>query len=227
MRFLTLVVFCFCSLPGFSFTNPTIQIHHLYNGKSLILDNPYINTNNDTIYIHTLKYYLSNIKLKQDDKIVWIEADSYHLINEKDTASKSLALKNLPDNINFNIIEFNIGIDSATNYDGIHSGVLDPTNGMYWTWQNGYINFKIEGKSNICKTRKNLFQFHIGGYENNFSTLQNVSFNVEKFNALDIHVDIGKLLEKVNLEIQNEIMHPCNDAVIIANYFPLIFKVNE
>ena len=70
----------------------------------------------------------------------------------------SLALQ-IPSNIPFSKLKFQLGIDSLTNVSGAMGGDLDPTKGMYWTWQSGYINMKIEGKSNSCKTRKNQFQF--------------------------------------------------------------------
>ena len=42
-----------------------------------------------------------------------------------------------------------LGVDSVLNYNGVHEGALDPINGMYWTWQTGYIHCKLEGKI-IC-----------------------------------------------------------------------------
>ena len=59
-------------------------------------------------------------------------------------------------------IYFQIGIDSLTNVSGDLDGDLDPALGMYWAWNSGYINMKLEGKSSSCKSVKKEFQFHIG-----------------------------------------------------------------
>jgi hypothetical protein len=56
------------------------------------------------------------------------------------------------------------GVDSITNLTGRFSGSLDPSNGMYWTWQNGFIHLKLEGNGNLVSTPKHMFQFHLGGY---------------------------------------------------------------
>jgi len=45
-------------------------------------------------------------------------------------------------------------VDSLANVSGAMSNDLDATKGMYWSWQSGFINLKIEGKSASCKTRK-------------------------------------------------------------------------
>ena len=76
-------------------------------------------------------------------------------------------------------IKFNLGIDSLTNVSGVMGGDLDPTKGMYWTWQSGYINFKMEGSSAVCPTRNHEFQFHIGGYQDPFYAMQTLELEVK------------------------------------------------
>ena len=61
-----------------------------------------------------------------------------------------------------------LGVDSVLNYNGVHEGALDPINGMYWTWQTGYINCKLEGNI-ICDSSRKSFEYHIGGYSTNDS----------------------------------------------------------
>jgi hypothetical protein len=59
----------------------------------------------------------------------------------------------MDENKSISKITFSAGIDSLTSTAGIQKGVIDPINGMYWAWQSGYVNFKIEGKSSSCPTR--------------------------------------------------------------------------
>jgi hypothetical protein len=41
----------------------------------------------------------------------------------------------LPTYLKYDQIQFQLGIDSLTNVSGAMGGDLDPTKGMYWTWQ--------------------------------------------------------------------------------------------
>ena len=223
---IVLVIFCVIfSSNIFAQKNNILSIHHFWNDQKIVLDENYFLQNQESISIQTLKYYISSIQLLKNKKVVWKETKSFHLIDEEDSISKKIKIAKKPIDIDFDEIVFNIGIDSVTNYKGVQGGDLDPTNGMYWTWQNGYINFKIEGKSAFCKTRNNAFQFHIGGYENGLATLQKVSLKINKKNPLEINLDIEKLFEKINLSNQNEIMQPCKEAVEIANKLPLLFNI--
>jgi len=220
-----LVLFCVIfSNNIFSQKNNIFSIYHFWNDKKIVLNESYFLQNEETISIQTLKYYISSIQLLNNKKVVWKETKSFHLIDEEDSISKKIKLSKTAFDIDFDEIVFNIGIDSATNYSGVQGGDLDPTNGMYWTWQNGYINFKVEGKSTFCKTRNNAFQFHIGGYENDLSTLQRISLKINKKWPIEINLDIEKLFEYINLSSQNEIMQPCKEAVEIANKLPLILS---
>ena len=43
-------------------------------------------------------------------------------------------------------------------------GDLDPVHGMYWTWQSGYIQFKLEGLLRDSAGERKL-ELHLGGFE--------------------------------------------------------------
>ena len=88
--------------------------------------------------------------------------------------------------------------------------------GMYWTWQSGYINFKLEGSSPLCNTRHHAFEFHIGGYHHPYNSLQRISLNVSKDINTVAYIEIGKLLSVIDLTKTNQIMTPGKEAVWIA-----------
>ncbi|MCX6148280.1 MAG: hypothetical protein NTW25_13685 [Candidatus Kapabacteria bacterium] len=187
--------------------------------------NKYILLNkNDSISIETIKFYISNIKLAIDDSIIFQEPNSYHLIDFENISTKSISL-NYHKNIIFNKIKFNLGIDSATNVSGALGGDLDPTKGMYWTWQNGYINFKFEGKSNICQNKNNEFQYHLGGYLYPNNSIQEITLNIKNNKDLNININLDNLLPNLNLSDKNHIMSPSLESVkvskIIANSFEI------
>ena len=102
---------------------------------------------------------------------------------------------------------------------------------MYWAWQSGYINMKIEGKSNSCKTRKNQFHFHVGGYLQPNYALRKVNFNfidnynINKNNEIVLQIDLAKLFDEVHLSETNSLMIPGKDAMKIADESVKMFTV--
>ncbi|MEO5995248.1 MAG: MbnP family protein [Chitinophagaceae bacterium] len=86
--------------------------------------------------------------------------------------STSLALKAGPNK--YDHISFIIGVDSARNFSGAQTGALDPANGMFWTWNSGYIMAKLEGSSPISTQPDNRIEYHIGGFKDPDNVLQKV-----------------------------------------------------
>lgn len=171
--------------------------------------------NGDSIQVSTLKFYISKFQFLNNDTVVFSEANSFHLIDASDEKSMNLEFK-MPININYSKIKFNVGIDSITNFSGAMGGELDPTRGMYWTWQNGYINFKMEGNCNRCVSRNHEFQFHLGGYQYPFNSLQEVTLNVNQNERTVIVMDIEKLISEIDLSSKNEIMSPGKEAMFLS-----------
>jgi hypothetical protein len=213
----------FDSVFGQSESNYEIAFQPVYGKSILHLGETFYRLNNrDSFQIQALKFYISAIEFLKDAKIVWKEESSFHLMDAENVQQVKLLLK-IPPSVHFTDVEFNIGIDSLTNVSGAMGGDLDPTKGMYWTWQSGYINFKIEGKSNLCDTRNHEFQFHIGGYEYPFNALQTLHFKVSNENQLNILIAVDEILKAINLTNQNHIMSPSLEAVTISNIFSQAF----
>ena len=188
-------------------------------------DSPYFKHNiKDSIQIETLKFYISGIAFLKNNNISWREQISFHLLDISVPASMNIEI-NVPFEISFDELKFNLGIDSITNVSGVMGGDLDPTKGMYWTWQNGYINFKLEGKSNLCPTRKNEFQFHLGGYQFPFNALQTVNLNVKQSDKLNVVFDLKKLIATIDLQKQNQIMSPTKEAVLLSKKVANAFRI--
>ena len=72
----------------------------------------------------------------------------------------------------YNRISFTIGVDSARNVSGAQTGALDPLNGMFWTWNSGYVMAKLEGKSSVSSLVNNKMEYHIGGFRGDSSVLR-------------------------------------------------------
>jgi hypothetical protein len=200
------------------------NFHLEFNKLPLELNKKYVSANKDTLTIETFRCYISNIQIQYKDNSVFIQKNSYHLLDFENPKSFQIPITKTSDKL-ISKITFNIGIDSTTNNSGALTGDLDPVKGMYWAWQSGYINMKIEGKSLSCKTRKNEFQFHIGGYLQPYYAMRQISFDLNKKADKDISfgVDLSQLLSNLNLTEINSVMIPGKEAMNMANYSTKMF----
>ncbi len=184
--------------------------------KFTIKENTYHHfKNGDSILIETLRFYISNIEFLQDEKVVWKEANSVHLIDA--TLAKTLKITtDFSEKIKFNQLKFDLGIDSTTNVSGALGGDLDPTKGMYWTWQSGYINFKIEGKTPKSNARNQAFQYHLGGYLSPYYALQKVILPIKKKGDILVRFDVADFLAKSDFSKKSHLMSPSAEAVLLS-----------
>ena len=113
------------------------------------------------LHVETLKCYVGHIELLDMNKqIIGRDSVSYRLIDFKNSNSLNFSVNT---NSNYaSYVRLTLGVDSITNAAGVHCCALDPANGMYWSWQSGYIQFKLEGKEKDG-TALNL---HLGGFSN-------------------------------------------------------------
>ena len=159
-------------------TSASLKITFLNTIKNVpvILDSAnYTNCWNESFTLHKLKYYISNINLQTAGKKIISEKNSYHLVDEEDPASKSFSIF-IPSN-QYTSLSFLIGVDSLRNVSGAQTDALDPLNGMFWTWNTGYIMFKMEGNSPRSAVVTNRIEYHIGGFSGAINVLRNVQLN--------------------------------------------------
>lgn len=177
-----------------------------------------LSNSQDTLVIDELRYYVSNISLWRDTTLIWSDPILAHLIDDADTASCLLRIPVVQQK-QFNLIKFNLGIDSTTNVSGAMGGDLDPTKGMYWTWQSGYINMKIEGHSSKA------FQYHIGGYTAPNNALQQVQLRIANPHYANIYFDCQSLIAFALANGINHIMSPSSAACLLAQKAAQLFSI--
>lgn len=173
--------------------------------------------------IEVLKCYISKVQLWDAEKMVYAESNSFHLLDAEEQGSLAWSLS-IPAGLHFSTIQFHVGIDSATNVAGAFGGDLDPTKGMFWTWQSGYINFKLEGTAMECPARNNYFQFHIGGYQGPFASIQTVRLPASKSEHISIVLDASKVLDQIDLGKEYQIMSPSERSLAFAKLLPTLFS---
>ena len=148
-----------------------------------------------------------------------LKLDAYQLVDIADSSSIHLPGINL---LGLEKISFAIGVDSVKTMEGVFEGALDPINDLFWTWQSGYINFKIELEDNQLNERV----YHIGGYSNNSNTFRQLEFSVKKRKIVKgISFDVGAFLDFVIDENYSSVMSPGNKAVKIADRFQSFFSI--
>jgi hypothetical protein len=204
-----------------------IPVTATYQSKNLVLnDTVYAIDQSHYIKFETLKFYISHVKLMKSNSQVWIETNSFHLIDFEENDSNALCL-NIPEELDFDAIQFNLGIDSLTNIAGVYGGDLDPTKGMYWTWQSGYINFKLQGTSDLCTNPKQEFQLHLGGYINPFNCLQQISLKLSNSAQMRINFNVEQFIKSTNLAEVNHIMSPSEAAILHAQKAAQCFSIKQ
>lgn len=154
------------------FGSVEIEFDNQAGDKSLIFGNSYTTAFGDEVKFSTFNYFISNIVLVKTDGTEYTvpKDDSYFLCKHEDAASRLITLNNVPAG-DYSGLRFVLGIDSAKSVSpiGERTGVLDPAsgaNGMYWSWNAGYIFVKVEGTSPQAPvdpgSGENIFQYHTG-----------------------------------------------------------------
>ncbi len=209
--------------------NLKIKLSHQFVNEQIILnEKTYKTANNEEVTFSRLKYYIGNIVLNYNDGKSFTDVVRYHLIDQEQSESLILELKDIPEGTITNL-EFSIGVDSLTNANGLMDGDLDPLKGMYWAWSSGFINFKLEGECLNCKTAKE-FTYHIGGFIAPYESIQVYKTNLEKEITsqnleIEMVVDINNLFKAQNIDSLNNIMSPSEKSKSFSKKLTSIFSI--
>ncbi len=144
----------------------------------------------------------------------------YHLVDAEDSASWSVAIPpSAP-------AYFVLGVDSLTNVSGAFGGDLDPIKGMYWAWNSGYINLKLEGNSPASPYASREFELHLGGYLPPYAAAHHVLLPNPGSEDMVVRVDILPLLEAADVRSKCNVMSPGDDAVRLSRVAATMFRTD-
>ncbi|MDQ1138903.1 MbnP family protein [Pedobacter agri] len=218
----------------------TLEFEHQVNGAALALNTTtYKNAKGEDFKINVFKYYVSNIKLSKADGTTYLIPESYLLIDESKPASKLVTINDVPTG-DYTKIEYTIGVDYARNFAGAQTGALDPINGMFWTWNSGYIFVKLEGTSPQSTAANNLLTFHIGGVVDPNNTIRTYSTEINAANPLRIRTDAKPNMHfivnaaslftgtsDVSFASLNFTMGGANSVIVANNYAKGLFRLDH
>lgn len=219
--------------------NPvSMELVHVFDQAAFRADSStlYELSDGTQVSFYNLRYYLSNIRLKNDQGQWWEEEDSYHIINASDR-DISLSL-DIPEG-NYTEIHYLIGVDSVKNFSGAQNGALSPSNGMFWSWQTGYIFLKSEGICPQINSSNQFFIHHIGGFQSPNNAIQTVHHTLPQKleiksgsnNKITLEVNVKNLYDRsenrISIPNLTNIHHPSSNAVRVSNNFPHMFSVRN
>jgi len=127
----------------------------------------YTNMANESFQVNLLKYYISNVELMEGSEVKFTVPESYFLVDQSKPETRILQIPDVPPG-SYTGVRFLLGVDSTRNVSGSQTGALDPANGMFWTWNTGYIFFKLEGNSSASANGELIY--HIGGFSEQMKT---------------------------------------------------------
>lgn len=149
-------------------SNVTIEYDNVVGSSDLLLNtSTYTNAVGEAFKITKLKYFVSNFVLTNASGTTYTvpQNDCYFIVDESVASSRTVSLS-VPEG-EYKTLSFVIGVDSLRNTKDVsqRTGTLDVTTSaadMYWSWNSGYIFFKMEGTADVSTNATKIFQFHIG-----------------------------------------------------------------
>ncbi len=204
-------ILCICLTSTLFAAGSTYRVHFHLNA-------PDPSTFQDSVRFENtvLKFYVGNFRFFQSDKLL-LSDKRYYLIDKDDTTSQLITFGST-DGTPCDRIEFDLGIDSLTQTSGALEGALDPTYGMYWTWQSGYINFKIEGTVQHPERKPQTVEWHIGGYQFPDDTRQLIRLSYTPTSAFEVCIDPATMVMDAD-PTSYQVMSPGAQAQRLARAF--------
>ncbi|MFT3979305.1 MAG: hypothetical protein QM687_02470 [Ferruginibacter sp.] len=219
----------------------SVEFDNIAGGADLQLNTgTYTNAAGESFKVSKLKYYVSNFVFTRTNGSTYTvpQNESYFLIDEENPSGRS-AVMQVPEGA-YKTVSFVLGVDSLRSTMDIsqRTGVLDPTTAagdMYWSWNSGYIFFKMEGSSAASTATGNMFMYHIGGFGGYSSaTINNIKTitldlsargipQVKQNKETNIHlmVDILKMFNgssNVSIAANPTVMFSAYSSTIANNY---------
>jgi hypothetical protein len=163
-------------------------------------------TNGRNFTVQTNQYYISNVRLITHDGAE-VSTDAYLLAKnglENEIEFEELAAGH------YTALRFDVGIDSATNhldpstYDGTSPLALQ-TPSMHWSWNSGYIFFRLEGLVDTSAAKTGTvdapWEMHLGTDANLVSVELpiDVAVTAESHPGINVYLNTAALLIGIDL----------------------------
>lgn len=210
-----------------------LQASFNVNGAVYNADSVYQDGFGNDYKINFVRVYLSQLQFTDHDSTLTNLPNNYLLL---EPTTSTYALGSLPTG-HYHDFLFNVGIDSATNHSDPNayaptSPLYPQSPSMHWTWNSGYIFYKLEGvaDTNMDGTFETNFSYHVGTDNMKRAITETVHKDVVKDQTTDVNVavNLGQFLNNVNLdtEFKTHTMDNMPLATKIANNSSTAFSIN-
>jgi hypothetical protein len=230
--FLLLMMACNAAFAQDNSGTVNLHFYTVANQKPLLLnDSVYWNDFGESYRISKLKYYVGNFVL--DQKSAPISLDKYFLVDANQTTN-DVAIQLTAGT--YHSLQFKLGVDSIDNCSGAQTGALDPLNSMFWTWNSGYIFFKLEGNSAASNAPDGRIEHHIGGYKDAMNVASDIFLSdtivVEAGKTTNIFIELNldrywNAIAKIKINAAPICMSPGSLAKTIASNFKSLFSIKS
>jgi len=213
----------------------TLEFEHIFDGNAFTFGNTYTTSNGDEITPRVFKYYVSNIVLSNEDGSSTYEVpNSYYIVDQSVTESLTIGIEGVP-NGEYSKVTFMLGVDSTSNVSGAQEGALDPANGMFWSWNTGYIFLKLEGVTANATD----FRYHIGGFSGAANNIKIIEASVPAGSMINVNgtestvhymVDVAEFFKNptdFDIEAEAMVMMPNPSSVVIANNYADMYMIHH
>ncbi len=191
-----------------------LPVRVVYGAQTVQIDTP-LRSGGDSLALHSLRLYLGHFVFVKNGRTFPAGPDDYFLLDLEEPESMLLHFA-MPAGGGFDSLRFELGVDSLTNSGGVRGGALDPTRGMYWTWQSGYINVKLEGFCARSTARNREFQFHLGGYLAPNPSVQTVQLALPAGGQSVLQLDLEPFFRQIDWAAKSHIMSPSAEAAKLS-----------
>jgi hypothetical protein len=195
----------------------------------LVRDSSYTNAFGETFTVRNFKYYVSHFQAGDAAGHFTELTGATFLVDAANPAGNLIAVPGFDSRTRY--IRFLVGVDSNKNVSGVHTGVLDPARGMFWTWNSGYVMAKLEGKSASSKAQGNYYTYHVGGYKAGQSVARWITLPLPEAagrQQLLIVADVlqwFKAIHDIRITVQPVCHEPGNLALQLADNYATMFSL--
>ncbi len=206
------------------------------SGQPLVLGSTYTNSFGENYTVQKFRFYITQLQIvDSSDMSVQFFPDDYFLVDAGDSSTRTIQIPLSLKHISY--LSFVLGVDSANSVSGTQEGALDPANGMFWTWNTGYITAKLQGKSPSAQAPGNAFTFDAGGFKTGENVARKVELNINAgmrnrtIHTIVVAADINKWFDGAHPVKISEHPGGCHQpgelAMQLADNYATMFSVER
>lgn len=215
--------------------------------QDFIFGTTYSKSNNETYQLSTLKYIISNVRVKDNEgkTFAYPTDNNVFIVNEANgnNAGEIYITLNNVDAANYTEITFGIGIDQ--NRFGLgaegQGDFLDLASeeGMMWSWATGYRFVRLDGTFSTSTVTDEPLAIHMGSVGTSLDNYKEVTLTfpntvlVRENKTPEVHIvaDISKVFDgvtSVNFEDGYDQVHTdANETPVIATNVQSMFQIHH